>query len=147
LSRHDHVCLRQILGVGMGLAGLEAIGLEAPIPHNVALVFIETDGCFADGIEVATGALVGHRTLKIVDTGKMESISPFQEQSDPIGSIANRLGELPKDKDIFVICLSGHRSQSAVAILPQAGFANVTYVSGCLQAWIAAGYPVQSGTL
>ena len=74
LSRHDHVCLRQILGVGMGLAGLEAIGLEAPMPHKAALVFIETDGCFADGIEVATGASVGHRTLKIVDTGKIAAV-------------------------------------------------------------------------
>jgi len=58
----------------MGLAGLEAIGLEAPMPHKTALVFIETDGCFADGIEVATGASVGHRTLKIVDTGKVAAV-------------------------------------------------------------------------
>jgi formylmethanofuran dehydrogenase subunit E len=55
----------------MGLAGLAAIGLKAPMQHKAALVFIETDGCFADGIEVATGASVGHRTLRVKDLGKI----------------------------------------------------------------------------
>jgi formylmethanofuran dehydrogenase subunit E len=70
-ARHDHLCPRQVLGVRMGLAGLAAIGLEAPMPHKAALVFIETDGCFADGIEVATGASVGHRTLRVKDLGRI----------------------------------------------------------------------------
>jgi formylmethanofuran dehydrogenase subunit E len=58
----------------MGLAGLAAIGLEAPMPHKAALVFIETDGCFADGIEVATGATVGHRILRVKDYGKTAAV-------------------------------------------------------------------------
>jgi formylmethanofuran dehydrogenase subunit E len=73
-SRHDHLCPRQVLGARMGLAGLVAIGLEAPMPHKAALIFIETDGCFADGIEVATGASIGHRTLRVVDTGKIAAV-------------------------------------------------------------------------
>jgi len=70
-ARHDHLCPRQVLGVRMGLAGLAAIGLEAPMPHKAALVILETDGCFADGLEVASGAVVGHRTLRLVDQGKI----------------------------------------------------------------------------
>jgi formylmethanofuran dehydrogenase subunit E len=58
----------------MGLAGLKVIGLDAPMPHKAALVFIETDGCFADGIEVATGATVGHRTLRVMDFGKTGAV-------------------------------------------------------------------------
>jgi formylmethanofuran dehydrogenase subunit E len=73
-SRHDHLCPRQVLGVRMGLAGLAAIGLEAPMPHKVAVVIVETDGCFADGIEVATGATVGHRTLRVKDLGKIAAV-------------------------------------------------------------------------
>jgi len=69
-ARHNHLCPRQVLGVRMGLAGLAAIGLEAPMEHKAALVIIETDGCFADGIEISTGASVGHRTLRVVDQGK-----------------------------------------------------------------------------
>ncbi len=73
-ARHDHLCPRQVLGVRMGLAGLAAIGLEAPMPRKAALVIIETDGCFADGIEVATGATVGHRTLRVKDFGKIAAV-------------------------------------------------------------------------
>ena len=73
-SRHDHLCPRQVLGVRMGLAGLKEIGLEAPIQHKAALIIIETDGCFADGVEVATGATVGHRTLRTVDLGKIAAV-------------------------------------------------------------------------
>jgi formylmethanofuran dehydrogenase subunit E len=72
-ARHDHLCPRQVLGVRMGLAGLAAIGLDAPMPHKTALVIIETDGCFADGIEVASGASVGHRTLRVHDQGKVSA--------------------------------------------------------------------------
>ncbi len=70
-ARHKHLCPRQVLGVRMGLAGLQAIGLESPIQNKAALIMIETDGCFADGIEVATGAVIGHRTLRVVDLGKI----------------------------------------------------------------------------
>lgn len=73
-ARHDHLCPRQVLGVRMGLAGLAAIRLDAPMPHKAALVILETDGCFADGIEVATGATVGHRTLRIRDFGKIAAV-------------------------------------------------------------------------
>ena len=70
-SRHNHLCPRQILGVRMGLAGLAALGLEAPITKLIALVIVETDGCFADGIEVSTGATIGHRSLRVNDLGKI----------------------------------------------------------------------------
>ena len=70
-TRHNHLCPRQVLGVRMGLAGMAAIGLPVPMPHKAALVILETDGCFADGVEVASGAVVGHRTLRIVDQGKI----------------------------------------------------------------------------
>jgi rhodanese-related sulfurtransferase len=61
----------------------------------------------------------------------------------PLDELPNRLNELPRNQDIVVICLSGHRSQSGVAILQQAGFPRLSYLSGGLQAWTAAGYPVQ----
>lgn len=67
---HDHLCPRQVLGVRIGLAGLTALGFDAP-PHNKALlVIVESDGCFADGVSTATGCTVGHRTLRVEDYGK-----------------------------------------------------------------------------
>ena len=70
-SDHSHLCPRQVLGVRMGLAGLTSIGVKAPVTDHTALIIIETAGCFADGIRVATGATVGHRTLRVEDLGKI----------------------------------------------------------------------------
>jgi formylmethanofuran dehydrogenase subunit E len=69
-ARHDHLCPRQVLGARIGLAGAAALGVEIPITDKSLLVILETDGCFADGVEVATGCTVGHRTLRVEDYGK-----------------------------------------------------------------------------
>jgi rhodanese-related sulfurtransferase len=60
----------------------------------------------------------------------------------PLDSLQDRLGELPRDQDIVVVCRSGARSKEGAAILRQAGFTRVTCLTGGLQAWVAAGYPV-----
>jgi rhodanese-related sulfurtransferase len=60
----------------------------------------------------------------------------------PLDSLPGRLSELPRDQDIVVICRSGVRSKEGAAILRQAGFTRVTCMTGGLQAWVAAGYPL-----
>lgn len=70
-ARHSHLCPRQVLGVRIGLAGAAALGLDIPRGDKRLLAILETDGCFADGVEVATGCAVGHRTLRIEDYGKV----------------------------------------------------------------------------
>jgi formylmethanofuran dehydrogenase subunit E len=69
--RHSHLCPRLVLGARIGLAGAKALGFEPPVLNKYLLVILETDGCFADGIEVATGCSVGHRTLRVEDYGKI----------------------------------------------------------------------------
>lgn len=70
-SRHSKLCPRQVLGVRMGLYAAEL--LDIPLPNQDArlLVILETDGCFADGVGVATGCSIGQRTLRIEDYGKV----------------------------------------------------------------------------
>jgi len=70
-SRHTHLCPRQVLGARIGLAGAAALGLDLPRCDKRLLVILETDGCFADGVEIATGCTVGHRTLRVEDYGKI----------------------------------------------------------------------------
>ncbi len=60
----------------------------------------------------------------------------------PLDELSNRLGELPRDRDIVVVCRSGARSTEGAQILRNAGFTRVTCLSGGLQSWIAAGYPL-----
>ncbi len=69
--RHSHLCPRQVLGVRIGLTGMAALDLPSPRRNKRLLVILETDGCFADGIEAATGCTVGHRTLRVEDYGKI----------------------------------------------------------------------------
>ena len=61
----------------------------------------------------------------------------------PLDELPNRLSELPKDHDILVVCLSGHRSEEGVIILRNAGFSQATCMTGGLTAWKAAGYPLE----
>ncbi len=68
---HSHLCPRQVLGVRMGLAGMSALGFDAPPAKKRLLVITETDGCFADGLTAATNCTVGHRTLRVEDYGKV----------------------------------------------------------------------------
>jgi len=70
MQDHDHLCPRQILGVRIGLAGMNALGFDNPPTNKQLLIISETDGCFVDGVIAATGCTVGHRTLRVEDYGK-----------------------------------------------------------------------------
>ena len=61
----------------------------------------------------------------------------------PLDQLQDRVNELPKDKDIVVVCRSGRRSQSGASILLKAGFPHVSSMSGGLNTWTAANYPVE----
>ncbi len=70
-AMHKHLCPRQVLGVRMGLHAGELLHLELPRQDKRLYTFIETDGCFVDGVTVATGCSIGHRTLHLMDYGKV----------------------------------------------------------------------------
>lgn len=89
-SHHDRLCPRQVLGVRMGLAAAARFGVEVPRRDRRLLVFTESDGCFADGVSAATGATVGHRTLRVVDYGRVAITVVDTDTRDAI-----RLGVAP----------------------------------------------------
>lgn len=60
----------------------------------------------------------------------------------PVQELEKRLGEVPKDKRVYLYCHSGKRSASAAHILVKAGFNNIENVEGGITAWKDAGYPV-----
>lgn len=68
---HRHLCPRQVLGVRLGLLAGAWLGLEFPRTDKRVVAFVETDGCFADGVSVASGCWLGRRTLRLVDHGKV----------------------------------------------------------------------------
>lgn len=70
-SLHRHLCPRQVLGVRIGLYAGDLLGVDLPRRDRGLFVFVETDGCVTDAISVATGCWLGHRTLRLIDHGKV----------------------------------------------------------------------------
>lgn len=62
----------------------------------------------------------------------------------PLGDLRQRMHELPRDREILVICHSGNRSSSAARQLAQAGY-NPINIRGGLIAWSRAGLPLKQG--
>jgi rhodanese-related sulfurtransferase len=63
--------------------------------------------------------------------------------SVPLDDLLIHMGQLPRDQDIIVVCKSGVRSKGAVTLLRQADFSRATCMRGGIEAWIAAGHPVE----
>lgn len=70
-AMHRHLCPRQVLGARIGLLAGARLGLAVPLQDKRMLALVETDGCFADGVSVATGCWVGRRTMRLMDHGKI----------------------------------------------------------------------------
>ncbi len=60
----------------------------------------------------------------------------------PLDQLQSRLGELPKDREILVVCRSGNRSQQGRDALRAAGF-DAASMAGGLKEWYAQGYPLE----
>ncbi len=64
----------------------------------------------------------------------------------PLGELASRVGEVPSDRQVVVVCRSGNRSAQGRDILLGAGLPAVTSMAGGMNDWAAAGYPTTSGS-
>ncbi len=60
----------------------------------------------------------------------------------PVQELANRLSEVPKDRQVYVHCKSGRRSARAAKLLAENGFDRIENMLGGIIAWQDAGYPV-----
>lgn len=63
----------------------------------------------------------------------------------PLGTLPQRLNELPTDQDVLMICRSGSRSAMACQLAGQAGYSRLYNVAGGTLAWQAANLPVERG--
>ena len=63
----------------------------------------------------------------------------------PLGRLNGRVKDLPRDREILLMCRTGSRSANATQFLAANGFENVTNVNGGIMAWYQAGLPTTSG--
>lgn len=59
----------------------------------------------------------------------------------PLGDLGERVGEVPRDATVYVICAAGGRSLQGAAFLERHGLEAVN-VTGGMNAWQQAGLPV-----
>lgn len=59
------------------------------------------------------------------------------------GHIEGHLAEVPRDREIYVICDSGFKASLAVSVLLRHGYTRLTTVLGGMTAWTNAGLPLE----
>jgi rhodanese-related sulfurtransferase len=62
----------------------------------------------------------------------------------PMMDVPARMGDIPADTDVVVVCRSGGRSGQVVSYLLGHGWDNVRNLDGGMQSWAAAGKNVVS---
>jgi rhodanese-related sulfurtransferase len=60
----------------------------------------------------------------------------------PMMEIPARMGEIPADRDVVVVCRVGQRSAQVVMYLRHQGFERVANLDGGMLEWAAAGRPM-----
>lgn len=64
-------------------------------------------------------------------------------QHIPLGSLGERAGQVPRDREIYVICRAGSRSARAAQALNSAGWRAINVADG-MHGWESAGRPMTS---
>ena len=128
-----------------GILALRVLGVSA-------IWFVSQGATGADSypLEISVEEAVAKRDSGafILDVRQPEEWNEFHVPDStliPLGDLAARAAELPKDQEIVIVCRSGNRSAQARDILLGAGFTQVTSMAGGLTQWKAAGYPTVSG--
>ncbi len=70
---HGHICPNLSLGVRASLIAMERLGVSRVEYYTISedvIAIVETNNCFSDGVQVATGCTFGNNSLIYHDIGK-----------------------------------------------------------------------------
>lgn len=145
--------LRKLIGTGFAVLILAGCTAPAAVP-SAASQAAPTES--VQTIDVASLARdVDVQTAAALRTQPDVVILDVREQSEwdsghipgalfiPMNDVPNRLKEIPTDKTVIVQCRSGNRSSQVTDYLRNQGMTNVHNMSGGINAWQAAGLPVE----
>lgn len=90
---------------------------------------------------VQAGALL----VDVRESGEYEEVRAEGARLLPLGELETRLGELPRDRELVMICRSGARSARAAEYLLSQGYERVVNLAGGTLAWVDAGLPHERG--
>ena len=95
--------------------------------------------------EARDGEAHGALLIDVREPGEFEALRAPDAVLMPLSSFMARIGDLPRDRQLLMICRSGVRSLNAGSVLVQQGFTSVANVEGGMIAWQRAGLPTRSG--
>ncbi len=107
-----------------------------------------TPGAYTAEISVAQAAEKRDQGAFILDVREPSEWVQFHipgAKLIPLGDLPNRLNEVPKDRDVVVVCRTGHRSAQGRDILLKAGYTRVTSMAGGVTQWQAQGLAIATG--
>jgi rhodanese-related sulfurtransferase len=107
---------------------------------------VPVSNALASTISVSDAYTMYQNGAFVLDVRTQEEWNEFHAPNTtliPLDQLASRLNEVPRDREIVVVCRSGNRSQQGRDILLNAGFEQVTSMTGGLNEWRASGYPVE----
>jgi rhodanese-related sulfurtransferase len=105
-----------------------------------------TSGGLPAEVDVDTAYSMYKEGVFVLDVRTLEEWNEFHVPGTtliPLDELAAHTEELPRYRQIVVVCRSGNRSQQGRDILLEAGFTHVTSMSGGLNEWKTAGYPIE----
>lgn len=100
----------------------------------------------ASTVSVSEAHDLAQKGAFVLDVRTVEEWNEFHAPNStliPLDQLASRLNEVPRDRQIVVVCRSGNRSQQGRDILRNAGFEQVTSMTGGLNEWRAGGFPIE----
>lgn len=87
------------------------------------------------------GALDDAYVLDVREASELEQARLDGAQHIPLGELADRVTEVPRDRAVYVLCHVGGRSAQATRFLTQQGV-DARNIDGGIVAWYRAGLPV-----
>ncbi|HLL82154.1 MAG TPA: MBL fold metallo-hydrolase [Longimicrobium sp.] len=130
---------------------LAAIGLDAPGGYATPEVVdarAAGHGTLADADAAEADELRAAGTAEIVDVRNGSEWAAGHipgSRNLPLGRLAERIGELPRDRPLLVHCQSGARAGVAISLLKARGFGDVRHLAGDWAEWSRAGREVEVG--
>ena len=64
----------------------------------------------------------------------------------PLSEFEERFNEIPKDKDVVMVCKRGGRSLRAAGFLVNHGYINVVNMQHGIERWVQKGFPTKGDT-
>lgn len=152
-TKSKHAAQRQTnakwLWIGLAVIAVVVVTVFAMTQLSNPVTSATAAGNLPAEISVAQAAAMRDEGAFILDVRQPEEWAEFHVPDStliPLGELSARVNEVPRDREVVVVCRSGNRSQQGRDILRQAGFTQVTSMAGGLRDWQAQGYPTVSGS-